>query len=124
MIAVKYLAKNKAFSVAFVGLGVQAYYQLESILLVRSIKVIQLYDLKQVSIDKFLKRIQPLFSGEIIICESVESCVGDVDIVVTTTPSCQPIIFNDWLKKNVHINAIGADAQGKCECDYSILKSA
>ncbi len=50
--------------------------------------------------------------------------VCDCDILVTTTPSRQPIVMNEWISEGTHINAIGADAPGKEELDPLILKRA
>ena len=43
---------------------------------------------------------------------------------MTTTPSRRPLVKLNWLKKGVHINAIGADAPGKQELDPNILKNS
>ena len=48
----------------------------------------------------------------------------DCDILVTTTPSREPIVMDDWILEGTHINAIGADAPGKEELDPLILKRA
>jgi alanine dehydrogenase len=50
--------------------------------------------------------------------------VCDCDILVTTTPSREPIVMNQWIAEGTHINAIGADAPGKEELDPKILKRA
>lgn len=44
------------------------------------------------------------------------------DIVITTTPSCSPLVNN--VSPGTHINAIGADAPGKQEINPQILKQA
>ncbi len=46
------------------------------------------------------------------------------DILVTVTPSEAPLVMRDWVRPGTHINAIGADAQGKQELDPEILKIA
>lgn len=46
--------------------------------------------------------------------------VSDADIVTTLTPSNKPLIRNEWLKRPVHINAMGADAPGKQEFNMDI----
>jgi len=61
---------------------------------------------------------------KLISTESIEDCVGESDIVITTTPSRKPLVKLEWLKKGTHINAIGADARGKQELDPAILKEA
>ncbi len=48
----------------------------------------------------------------------------EADVVVTTTPSTKPIVSKQHIRPGTHINAIGADAQGKQELDGEILKSA
>jgi alanine dehydrogenase len=50
--------------------------------------------------------------------------VCDCDILVTTTPSREPIVMDEWISDGTHINAIGADAPGKEEIDPRILKRA
>jgi alanine dehydrogenase len=46
------------------------------------------------------------------------------EILVTVTPSDAPLVRRDWVHPGTHINAIGADAQGKQELDPEILKAA
>ena len=46
------------------------------------------------------------------------------DIVITTTPSREPIIRRAYIRPGTHINAIGADAEGKQELEPDLLKSA
>ena len=43
------------------------------------------------------------------------------DIVVTTTPSLEPLVMNDMVSAGMHINCIGADAVGKEEIEPQIL---
>jgi ornithine cyclodeaminase/alanine dehydrogenase-like protein (mu-crystallin family) len=45
----------------------------------------------------------------------------DADVIVTTTPSKQPILQDDWIVPGMHINAMGADTRGKQELDRGIL---
>ena len=52
---------------------------------------------------------------------SVEECVSFSDVLVTLTPVKYPIIQKKWLNKDIHINAIGADAPGKQELDHDII---
>ncbi|KAK4873907.1 hypothetical protein RN001_013267 [Aquatica leii] len=40
-------------------------------------------------------------------CNTVEECVKDADVVITTTGSEKPLVKLEWLKKTVHINAVG-----------------
>lgn len=51
--------------------------------------------------------------------------LGQCDILCTSTPSRTPIVQRDWLGSHpIHINAMGADAEGKQELHSSILNDA
>ena len=54
---------------------------------------------------------------------SVEDLVTNSDLIITTTPSSKPLIKNEWLKKGMHITAMGSDAEHKNELDPKILSS-
>jgi alanine dehydrogenase len=54
---------------------------------------------------------------------SIEETVK-ADIVCTLTTAHQPVVQNKWLKPGTHINAVGADAEGKEELEPSILNEA
>ena len=41
----------------------------------------------------------------------------NTDLVITTTPSREPLVRAGWLPHGVHINAVGSDAQDKQELD-------
>lgn len=41
---------------------------------------------------------------KIFVHESVRDCVKTADIIVTATQSTSPVLFDDMLKENVHIN--------------------
>jgi ornithine cyclodeaminase len=43
--------------------------------------------------------------------------------IITTTPSSNPLIKNEWLKKGMHVTAMGSDAEYKNELDPKILSS-
>ncbi|MEM2108128.1 MAG: ornithine cyclodeaminase family protein, partial [Candidatus Bathyarchaeia archaeon] len=53
-----------------------------------------------------------------------EEAVCGADIVITTTPSRRPVVFNSWVSEGTHFNCIGADAPLKEEIDPAILKRA
>jgi len=54
--------------------------------------------------------------------DDLEKAVRGADIIVTTTPSREPLVADEWVSNGAHINCIGADAPGKQELDPAILK--
>ncbi|MBI2626564.1 MAG: ornithine cyclodeaminase family protein [Candidatus Nealsonbacteria bacterium] len=118
-IAAKYLAKKDAKTMGVVGAGQQAFFQIAATLKVRDIKEILVYDPKEENFAKLAQSLKEL--GIEIKKASLEETVK-TDILATTTPVRQPIVKNEWILPGTHINAIGADAQGKEELDPEILK--
>lgn len=123
-VAAKHLSRADAKTLAMVGCGMQAVYQAMAVLNVRKIKSIRIYDTSREAKESFAQKIQELFKGEVISCNSAEECVRDAHIVCTTTPAHEPVVFKDWISPGTHINAIGADAAGKRELDDSLLKTS
>lgn len=54
----------------------------------------------------------------------VQAATGQSDIIITVTPSKQPIIMKEWVKPGTHFSCIGADMSGKEEVDPEIFKDA
>jgi alanine dehydrogenase len=120
-VAAKYLAREDASTMGVVGAGVQAIYQIAATVKVRKIKDIVVFDVNPKAAAAFVKT---MAKEKIKVrVGSIEEACGQ-DIVATTTPVRKPIVKKEWIKPGTHINAIGADAEGKEELDPEILKSA
>ena len=120
-IAAKYLSNPESTKVGIIGAGLQAKLQLEALKLVRSIDIAFIWSRDLVKLDNFIKEIQYL-NLTIEKCSSIEELINKSEIVVTTTPSKSPLIKSDWLKKGLHITAMGSDAEEKNEIDPQIIK--
>lgn len=119
-IAARYLSRPTSAVLALVGAGAQSHAQLEAIRLVRPIRAVRIFDPSEAAVSSFLSA----FTGrglEILSCPSARRCVEGADIIVTTTPSRQPIVDREWVAAGTHVNALGADAAGKQELDEQIL---
>jgi alanine dehydrogenase len=120
-VAAKYLAREDASTFGVVGAGVQAIYQIAATSKVRKLKDIAVADPNKKAIDNLIKT---LAKEGIEVREGTLEEVCGMDIVTTTTPVRKPIVKKEWIKPGTHINAIGADAEGKEELEPEILKSA
>lgn len=49
---------------------------------------------------------------------------AECNLIVTTTPSTEPLLFAEQIQPGTHITAVGADAPHKQELDSTILKLA
>ena len=45
-------------------------------------------------------------------------------VLATVTPARQPVVKAEWVQPGTHINAIGADAEGKQELEIGVLQKA
>jgi len=122
-VAAKYLARPDSRVVAIIGAGAQARTQLASILEIFKIREVKVWDRNPAAAKKFIKDMKrPKLT--LNVAKTIKECVSDSDIIVTTTPARKPLLKLQWLKKDAHINAIGADAKGKQELELAILKKA
>lgn len=122
-VAAKYLARKDSKVVGMVGCGVQAKTQLLALRELFNISKVKVWGHQSSYVRDFIKYMKG-FRLKLMGTESIEDCVRDSDIVVTTTPSRKPLVKLKWLKKGTHINAIGADAKGKQELEPAILREA
>ena len=125
-VAAKYLARRDSKILGLVGAGAQARTQLVALLEVYGgfdeVRVWGLYG----TAEEFAVEIQSKYGDKcrIIPVKTVKEAVKGADIVVTATPSRQPLVMEDMVSQGMHLNCIGADAPGKEELDPTILKKA
>lgn len=119
--AVKYLARRNAKTVGLIGTGNQAKTQLLAISETIRIDEVKATSLSEKKTLDFKNEMEQKIHCEITPEKNIKD-VCDCDILVTTTPSRKPIVMNEWIAEGTHINAIGADAEGKEELDPVILK--
>jgi alanine dehydrogenase len=120
-VATKYLARKDAKTLGVVGAGFQAITQIAAISKVKKLKEILVYDIREEAVEKLAKI---LAKEKIKIKKGNLEEVCQKDILVTATPAREPVVKKEWIKPGTHINAIGADAEGKQELDPEILKIA
>lgn len=58
---------------------------------------------------------------ETVVAEDPEAACREADIIVTTTPSFEPVLPDAWVAAGTHVNAIGSDTRGKGELDARLL---
>jgi len=125
-IAAKYLAKKNSKIVSFIGAGVQARAQLIALLTVfPNLNEIRVCDISTKAAETFAFEIRnKTHQHKVAVVDNVAQAINQADIVVTTTPSKQPLVLETWVSEGTHFNCIGADAPLKEELDPAILKRA
>lgn len=118
-IASKYLARQDSHTLGIVGAGHQAYAQLLAHAEMFDLRLIKVFDCSRAAVEKLIKSFPDYPLRECSLEETAAS-----DIVCTLTPARVPFLKKEWVIPGTHINAIGADAEGKEELEPSILKEA
>lgn len=120
-VAAKYLSNANASRLTLIGAGMQAYYQALAIIEVRDITSIAIYDIYPQASQMLKARLEGQFKGRLTCASSIENACFQTDIICTTTPGHAITLKAENVHPGVHINAIGADAEGKQEIDPEVL---
>ncbi|WP_342341479.1 cyclodeaminase [Halobacillus kuroshimensis] len=123
-VAAAFCSRKVAGKAGIIGTGAQARLQLKALTLVRPIDHVYVYGRRKDQAAMYKKEVENELGLPVTICSSVKQVVDESDIVVTTTPSREPLIYAEWLKPGLHITAMGSDAEHKQELDHGVLEKA
>ena len=109
-VGAKYLARHDSRCLGLIGLGVQAWTQLEAVMAVLpDLNEVKIYDIDNSRIDSFLRRIKTHFGNlSVLAVNSPEKCVRGTDVLVTATVADEPIVKSSWLEPGVFFSHIGS----------------
>ncbi|MFP4189103.1 MAG: ornithine cyclodeaminase family protein [Halobacteriales archaeon] len=120
-VATRHLARDDATTFGVIGAGAQAYAQVEAVTAVRGIERVVVADVDDEAVDRFVSdHADAPFE---VVGGTTEEAAG-CDVVSTLTPSREPIVRREWVNDGAHINAMGADAEGKKELDDEVVLNA
>jgi alanine dehydrogenase len=119
-VATDHLAIEDATSLGIVGAGVQSYTQLEAISEVRPIEAVVVSDVSEDAVARFIDRFEADFDVRAGSIAEAASC----DVLSTVTPVEEPIVQAADVGEHTHVNAMGADAEGKHELADDLLLDA
>ncbi|WP_304526041.1 cyclodeaminase [Halomonas sp. I5-271120] len=122
-IAAKHLSRADSRRVAVLGAGEQAKRQVEALRLVRDIEAVDLWARRPEAANDCAEQLRAMGLA-VTVHESVRAACAEADIIVTTTPSQQPILSAADLPEGVHVTAMGSDSPEKRELDASVLTRA
>jgi alanine dehydrogenase len=124
-IAARYLANKTIDIVGFVGAGKKARALFDALMIVHpEIKKIKVYDIIRKHSDLFAEYCISGHNVEVEIVDETAKAVTGCGIVNTSTSSRKPLFNESIVSAGTHINAIGADSEGRQEMSSSILKKS
>jgi alanine dehydrogenase len=117
-VAARYLARPGASSLGVIGGGWQAETQIACIrAAVPTVESAKVYARDRSRLEAFCSRL------DAVPAESHRDA-ADADIVVTVTPSRDPVLRGEWLRAGALVCAVGANVASKRELDNVVLERA
>ena len=123
-VAARHLSRIDSSNVCIIGAGTQAKLQLTALNLVRPIQYANIWARNFEKASLVAEELSIKLGFQIQASNNISESIKSADIVVTTTPSTEPILKADWLHPGLHITAMGADQHTKNELDPQCLKLA
>jgi ornithine cyclodeaminase len=123
-VAARHLAPARVETAGVIGAGVQARLQIEAAHLVRPFSRVLVHARDR---EKARACAADLARTLGIAAEAVAdpaALVAESQLVVTTTPSREPVLRADWLHSGLHVTAMGSDQDGKGELEPACLTRA
>ncbi|MHA1466043.1 MAG: ornithine cyclodeaminase family protein [Candidatus Heimdallarchaeaceae archaeon] len=120
-IAAKYMAPKNVKRIGVFGAGTHGRLQPIYLQKVLNCKNIITWGLNQEELDVYEKDMKEL-GFQVQTTQDPEDITSSCNLIVTCTPSKEPLIFADQIRKGTHITAIGSDTAEKQELDSAILK--
>jgi len=123
-VAARHLAPRNVITAGVVGTGVQARLQIQAAYEERKFEEVLVWGRNDNHAQQCAKDIEDRIDVKTRVVLDLKSLVTRSQLVVTTTPSREPLIDVDWLHPCLHITAMGSDQEGKGELDPAIVVRA
>ena len=124
-VAANFLANPVLDKVTVIGSGAQARYQLRALAVVRQLDGrVAVWGRNREHAEAYAREMVAELDADVSVAPDIEAALRNTDLVITATPSREPLIRAGWLPRGVHINAVGSDAPDKQELDVGVLARA
>ncbi len=123
-LATRLLARPEAQTLAMVGSGHQAAWQLAAVAAARPLTKVKVAARSLVSAQAFVAAQQPHYNFTLEAVASVEEAVAHVDIVVTVTSAREPIVKAEWIVPGTHLNVVGSSTPSHAEIEPALMGRA
>lgn len=120
-VAADSLARSDARVATIFGAGMQAGLQLEALTLVRPLEEARIWARDFAKASSLATRMTSELGIPVHPVADARSAVEGSDIIVTTTPSTEPLLMADWIEPGQHVTAMGSDAEHKNEVDPALV---
>jgi len=122
-VAARHLAPSTIETAGVLGTGLQARLQIEAAHLVRPFRRVLAWGRDTAKAEACARDIAAKLDVKAEVC-SADQVVQQSQLVVTATPSREPLLKAEWLHPGLHITAMGSDQSGKNEIEPQAVAGA
>ena len=122
-VAAEVLAPPEFHTVGLIGSGLQARHQIRCLREVRGFTRIVAWSRDRAHLDAYVAEMRRE-GYDASAAATPEAVCREAEVIVTATPSRQPLVRAEWLRAGQHITALGSDSPGKQELDAACLTRA
>jgi len=122
-VAAKYLSLPHSRVATICGCGNQGLISLETLMKIRSLEKIYVYDINEGQVKRFVSIFDSVIEIIPVNEHALASALSQSEIVITCTPSKQPFICKNHIGPGTFIAAVGADSEHKQELFSELLVS-
>ena len=124
-VAAKYLAKKSPEKIAMIGAGIQGRFQLRALAHVLGmLPPVAAWSRRPENAAAYVREMAEELGARVEAVPTIEAAVRGAGLIVTSTPSREPLIRAEWLTPGAHVTAVGSDGPGKQELHVEVLRRA
>ena len=118
------LAAPSVSSLGVIGTGRQAAAQIRAVAAVRDLQDVRVFGRDRARLEDFCERISGELGLNVNAAPSAAACIEAARIIVTATDSSTPIVEDEWIAADAHVNAMGANAASRRELPSATYERA
>jgi ornithine cyclodeaminase/alanine dehydrogenase-like protein (mu-crystallin family) len=123
-VAARHLSRPGRRSVAVIGAGPVARQSLAALRHVLDVNDVRLWSRNREHAEQAAAQLSAQQSGPVSVCAAPGEAAAGADIVITATPSREPLLHAGSLAPGALVLAMGADTRGKRELGAGVLDDA
>ncbi|MFF7065674.1 ornithine cyclodeaminase family protein [Pseudomonas sp. NPDC008258] len=122
-IAARLLAPSNVTAIGILGTGMQARLQLEQLGAVTPCRKVVVWGRDEPGLDAY-KAFATGLGFQVQTTRNAADVAYAANLIVSATPSREPLLMSEWVQPGTHITAVGADTAGKQELDAALVARA
>jgi ornithine cyclodeaminase len=123
-VGTRLLAHRSASTLAVIGAGTQASWQVRAVLAARPIQHVAVYSRDAAGRSAFARQMADETGIVVEAAPDAETAVRGADVICCATTSSEPVFDASWVREGAHVNGIGAFRLGMVELPSELFARA